>query len=108
MFDVPDFMHVEGTYTTNMVTKAYSSISDYTRAISQYSNTKKGDTSFKDETTERFRKINFKILSFKLIKNWFKISFFSDYFQQDIFFTKLCYQHLKVQVKLKFNIDYII
>lgn len=56
MFDVPDFMHVEGTYTTNMVTKAYSTISDYTRALSQYSNTKKGDTSFKDETTERFRK----------------------------------------------------
>ena len=55
MFDVPDFMHVEGTYTTNMVTKAYSTISDYTRALSQYSNTKKGDTSFKDETTERFR-----------------------------------------------------
>ena len=50
IFDVPDFMHVEGTYTTNMNTKAYSKLSDYTRAKSQFSNTKKGDTSFKEET----------------------------------------------------------
>ena len=80
MFDVPDFMHVEGTYTTNMVTKAYSTISDYTRALSQYSNTKKGDTSFKEETKERFESEN-ELKDRRIeVRNWLKI-FFSDYFQ---------------------------
>ena len=49
IFDVPDGMHVQGVYETQMTTETFSSVSDYVNSMSLKSNAQVGSSAF-DET----------------------------------------------------------
>ena len=45
-FDVPDGMQIQGVYETKVSTETYSSVRDYTIALSEFSNTQSGNSAF--------------------------------------------------------------
>jgi hypothetical protein len=52
VFDIPDFMHVQGVYTTRMETLAYNSVEDYVQRLSKISNSKFGSTAFSEQKSK--------------------------------------------------------
>ena len=57
MLDVPDYMHMQGVYETNMYTAAYSSIDDMIKIMSTNTNSQGGDGSF-STTRKKFDKFD--------------------------------------------------
>ena len=49
IFDVPDGMHVQGVYDTEMSTQTYSSIGDYVTSLSIKSGTQLGASAFNED-----------------------------------------------------------
>ena len=52
IFDVPDGMHIQGVYETQMEQKTYSSVSDYVSAMSTKSNAQVGGSAFNEDATK--------------------------------------------------------
>ena len=52
IFDVPDGMHIQGVYETQMEQKTYSSVSDYISAMSTKSNAQVGGSAFNEDATK--------------------------------------------------------
>ena len=48
-FDIPDGMHIQGVYETQMTTETFSSISNYIESMSIKSNAQVGTSAFEEE-----------------------------------------------------------
>lgn len=62
MYDIPDYMHVQGLYETTMYTKAYDSIDQKINSMAKAANTQKGKGSF-DQTRKKMENTQTDVLS---------------------------------------------